>query len=129
MHRPRLLSDNGSSYVASDLATWLGYKGIEHVRGRIARKLGARSRADTLKNRFLLCHYHLHRLMTNPIIVAYSDRRRCMLAAGEMCQCGVYSGLGFRGSSGFDGASAHRAACRQNELWIYCGGHLNAVSP
>jgi transposase InsO family protein len=23
MHRPRLLSDNGSSYVASDLAAWL----------------------------------------------------------------------------------------------------------
>jgi len=26
-HQPRLLSDNRSSYVASDLATWLGNRG------------------------------------------------------------------------------------------------------
>jgi RNA-directed DNA polymerase len=32
VHRPRLLSDNGSSYVARDLAKWLE-KGMEHVRG------------------------------------------------------------------------------------------------
>ena len=32
VHRPRLLSDNGSSYVAGDLANWLQDKGIEHVR-------------------------------------------------------------------------------------------------
>ena len=33
VHRPRLLSDNGSSYVASDLADWLDKQNIEHVRG------------------------------------------------------------------------------------------------
>ena len=33
VHRPRLLSDNGSSYVAGDLAKWLEGKGMEHVRG------------------------------------------------------------------------------------------------
>jgi putative transposase len=32
-HRPRLLSDNGSSYVWADLATWLNGKGMQHVRG------------------------------------------------------------------------------------------------
>ena len=32
-HRPRLLSDNGSSYIASDLADWLEEKGMDHVRG------------------------------------------------------------------------------------------------
>ena len=31
--RPRLLSDNGSSYVADDLAKWLEGKSMEHVRG------------------------------------------------------------------------------------------------
>ena len=31
--RPRLLSDNGSSYVTGDLAKWLEDKGMEHVRG------------------------------------------------------------------------------------------------
>ena len=33
MQRPRLLSDNGPSYVASDLADWLGSRGITHIRG------------------------------------------------------------------------------------------------
>ena len=33
VHRPRLLSDNGASYVAGDLAKWLEDKGMEHVRG------------------------------------------------------------------------------------------------
>ncbi len=32
-HRPRLLSDNGSSYVAGDLADWLGSRGMTHIRG------------------------------------------------------------------------------------------------
>jgi RNA-directed DNA polymerase len=31
--RPRLLSDNGASYVAGDLANWLEGKGMQHVRG------------------------------------------------------------------------------------------------
>lgn len=31
-HQPRLLSDNGPSYIASDLATWLGRRNIEHIR-------------------------------------------------------------------------------------------------
>jgi transposase InsO family protein len=30
--RPRLLSDNGSSYIASDLADWLEDHGMDHVR-------------------------------------------------------------------------------------------------
>ncbi len=33
LHKPRLLSDNGSSYVAGDLANWLEEKGMDHVRG------------------------------------------------------------------------------------------------
>ncbi len=32
VHRPRLLSDNGSSYVATDLAEWLDQQNMEHVR-------------------------------------------------------------------------------------------------
>lgn len=32
-HRPRLLSDNGSSYISGDLAEWLNAKGMDHVRG------------------------------------------------------------------------------------------------
>jgi transposase InsO family protein len=33
VHKPRLLSDNGSSYVSSDLAEWLGAQNMGHVRG------------------------------------------------------------------------------------------------
>ena len=32
VHRPRLLSDNGASYVATDLAQWLDQQKMEHVR-------------------------------------------------------------------------------------------------
>ena len=33
IHKPRLLSDNGSSYVSGELAEWLGDKKMGHVRG------------------------------------------------------------------------------------------------
>jgi len=32
-HKPRLLSDNGYSYVSGDLADWLKDKGMKHSRG------------------------------------------------------------------------------------------------
>ncbi len=32
-HKPRLLSDNGSSYVSGELADWLGDRRMKHVRG------------------------------------------------------------------------------------------------
>ena len=62
MHRPRLLSDNGSSYVASDLAAWLEDKGMEHVRGAPyhPQTQGKIERwHQTLKNRILLDNYYL----------------------------------------------------------------------
>lgn len=33
LHRPRLLTDNGSSYIAGDLAEWLEKKEMTHIRG------------------------------------------------------------------------------------------------
>jgi len=33
VHKPRLLSDNGSSYASGDLAEWLQNKGMKHSRG------------------------------------------------------------------------------------------------
>jgi hypothetical protein len=33
-HRPRLLSDNGPSYVATDLSDWLNGQGMKHTRGK-----------------------------------------------------------------------------------------------
>jgi putative transposase len=57
VHRPRLLSDNGSSYLASDLADWLDKQNIEHVRGAPyhPQTQGKIERwHQTLKNRILL---------------------------------------------------------------------------
>ena len=61
-HRPRLLSDNGSSYVADDLAKWLKPRGITHVRGapNHPQTQGKIERwHQTLKNRILLENYYL----------------------------------------------------------------------
>ena len=33
VQKPRLLSDNGSSYISSDLADWLSDNDMSHVRG------------------------------------------------------------------------------------------------
>ena len=33
IHKPRLLSDNCSSYISGELANWLSGKGMDHVRG------------------------------------------------------------------------------------------------
>ena len=60
--RPRLLSDNGSSYVAADLAKWLGARDIKHLRGAPYHPMtqGKIERwHQTLKNRILLENYFL----------------------------------------------------------------------
>ncbi|WP_044155646.1 DDE-type integrase/transposase/recombinase, partial [Escherichia coli] len=57
MPRPRLLSDNGPSYVASDLADWLGIRGMTHIRGAPCHPQTQGKIArwhQTLKNRILL---------------------------------------------------------------------------
>jgi transposase InsO family protein len=62
VHRPRLLSDNGASYVAEDLARWLDQQNMEHVRGAPyhPQTQGKIERwHQTLKNRILLEHYYL----------------------------------------------------------------------
>jgi putative transposase len=62
VHKPRLLSDNGSSYISSDLAEWLKDRGIAHVRGAPChpQTQGKIERwHQTLKNRILLENYYL----------------------------------------------------------------------
>jgi transposase InsO family protein len=61
-HRPRLLSDNGPGYIASDLARWLASNGREHIRGAPChpQTQGKIERwHQTLKNRILLENYYL----------------------------------------------------------------------
>ena len=60
-HRPRLLSDNGSSYVSADLAKWLDRRDMDHVRGAPYHPMtqGKIERwHQTLKNRILLENYY-----------------------------------------------------------------------
>ena len=61
-HKPRLLSDNGSSYISSDLADWLEDHGMGHIRGAPyhPQTQGKIERwHQTLKNRILLENYYL----------------------------------------------------------------------
>ena len=62
VHKPRLLSDSGSSYVSGDLAEWLQGKGMKHSRGAPyhPQTQGKIERwHQTLKNRILLESYFL----------------------------------------------------------------------
>ncbi len=62
IHKPRLLSDNGSSYISADLADWLKDQGIRHTRGapNHPQTQGKIERwHQTLKNRILLENYYL----------------------------------------------------------------------
>jgi putative transposase len=62
LHRPRLLSDNGPSYVSSELGEWLEDNGIRHIRGRPYHPMtqGKIERYHrSMKNRILLENYYL----------------------------------------------------------------------
>ena len=70
VHKPRLLSDNGSSYVSGDLAEWLEDQGMGHVRGAPyhPQTQGKIERwHQTLKNRILLENYYLPGDLENQI--------------------------------------------------------------
>ncbi len=61
-HRPRLLSDNGPSYIAQELADYIAANGTDHVRGAPMhpQTQGKIERwHQTLKNRILLENYFL----------------------------------------------------------------------
>jgi putative transposase len=60
--RPRLLSDNGPSYMAAELADWLGQQGMPHTRGKPYHPMtqGKIERWHlSLKSRILLENYYL----------------------------------------------------------------------
>lgn len=62
LHKPRLLSDNGSSYISSELADWLEDQKMDHVRGAPyhPQTQGKIERwHQTLKSRILLENYYL----------------------------------------------------------------------
>jgi transposase InsO family protein len=99
VHKPRLLSDNGSSYVAGDLADFLEDKGMDHVRGapHHPQTQGKIERwHQTMKNRILLENYFLPGDLERQIeaFVDYYNNRRYHESLGNLTPADVYHGRG-----------------------------------
>lgn len=97
--RPRLLSDNGSSYVANDLAEWMDENGMAHVRGAPYHPMtqGKIERwHQTLKNCILLEHYYLPGDLEAQIdaFVGYYNHHRYHESIGNLTPADVYFGRG-----------------------------------
>jgi transposase InsO family protein len=98
-HKPRLLSDNGSSYISGDLAEWLDDQSMEHVRGAPyhPQTQGKIERwHQTLKNRILLENYYLPGDLEAQIeaFIAYYNHRRYHESLGNLTPADVYFGRG-----------------------------------
>jgi putative transposase len=99
IHKPRLLSDNGSSYVSADLAEWLGDNGMRHVRGapHHPQTQGKIERwHQTLKNRILLENYYLPGDLEAQIgrFVEHYNHRRYHESLKNLTPADVYFGRG-----------------------------------
>ena len=96
-HKPRLLSDNGSSYISGDLADWLEDHGMEHVRGAPyhPQTQGKIERwHQTLKNRILLENYYLPGDLENQIrkFVDHYNNHRYHESIGNVTPADAYLG-------------------------------------
>jgi putative transposase len=81
LHKPRLLTDNGPSYIAGELAEWIEAHGMSHVRGAPLhpQTQGKIERwHQTLKNRVLLENYFLPGDLEQQIeaFIEYYNHRR-----------------------------------------------------
>ena len=99
VQRPRLLSDNGPSYVSSDLAAWLSNKGLDHTRGAPChpQTQGKIERwHQTLKNRILLENYFLPGDLERQVaaFVDHYNHRRYHESLGNLTPADVYFGRG-----------------------------------
>jgi putative transposase len=98
-NRPRLLSDNGSSYVAGDLADWMSEHDMKHIRGAPYHPMtqGKIERwHQTLKNRILLEHYYLPGDLEAQIddFVGHYNHCRYHESLGNLTPADVYFGRG-----------------------------------
>lgn len=98
-HKPRLLSDNGPSYIASDLADYLDDKGMGHTRGRPyhPQTQGKIERWHrSLKNQILLENYYLPGDLEQRIgeFVDYYNHERYHESLNNLTPADVYYGRG-----------------------------------
>jgi len=99
LHKPRLLSDNGSSYVSGELADWLEDRHMDHVRGAPyhPQTQGKIERwHQTLKNRILLENYYLPGDLRQQIdaFVDHYNHRRYHESLQNLTPADVYFGRG-----------------------------------
>jgi transposase InsO family protein len=99
VHKPRLLSDNGSSYIAGDLAEWLDDRDMEPIRGAPyhPQTQGKIERwHQTLKNRILLENYYLPGDMENQVeaFVGHYNYHRYHESLSNLTPADVYFGRG-----------------------------------
>jgi transposase InsO family protein len=97
VHKPRLLSDNGSSYVSAELAVWLTAQNMGHVRGAPyhPQTQGKIERwHQTLKNRILLENYYLPGDLEASIgrFVDHYNHRRYHESLSNLTSADVYFG-------------------------------------
>jgi len=98
-HRPRLLSDNGPSYVSGELAKWLAGQGMVHTRGRPYHPMtqGKIERWHrSLKNQILLENYYLPGQLKQRIgqFVTHYNTRRYHESLNNLTPEDVYLGRG-----------------------------------
>jgi transposase InsO family protein len=98
-HRPRLLSDNGSSYISIDLAKWLDKNNMAHIRGAPYHPMtqGKIERwHQTLKNRILLENYYLPGDLKAHIdtFVQHYNQTRYHESIGNLAPADVYFARG-----------------------------------
>ena len=99
VHRPRLLSDNGPSYISAELGTWLEDNGMTHTRGRPyhPQTQGKIERYHrSMKYQILLENYYLPGQLEERIaaFVDYYNTRRYHESLDNLTPADVYSGRG-----------------------------------
>ncbi len=97
LHKPRLLSDNGASYISGELADWLEDRQMDHVRGAPyhPQTQGKIERwHQTLKNRILLENYYLPGDLSQKIdaFVEHYNHRRDHESPQNLTPADVYFG-------------------------------------
>ena len=98
-HRPRLLSDNGPSYISVELADWLDDNCMDHVRGAPyhPQTQGKIERwHQTLKNRILLENYFLPGDLKGQIgrFIDHYNNHRYHESLNNLTPADVYFGRG-----------------------------------
>jgi transposase InsO family protein len=98
-YRPRLLSDNGPSYVSGELAGWLESQNMRHTRARPYHPMtqGKIERWHrSMKNQILLDNYYLPGQLESAIesFVAYYNHERYHESLKNLTPADVYYGRG-----------------------------------